>query len=192
MKLPSALRVRRAESDPAGDAYVARMKLPRGAPGRRPSHTWRASGSTSSSERSHPANCCGVADRVASTKLAKKCQGQGSNREARCADRLLNEIRNIAFAGRVDNDVGPSHSTMRSRPRPAPTTAGCRSARRLESSVPGDRSGRMGHPTGSGIQEGGYGPTERLRPTSALSARLDRPAHNRKLSRECYLAEFIE
>jgi hypothetical protein len=77
----------------------------------------------------------------ASTKLAKKCQGQGSNREARCADRLLNEIRNIAFAGRVDNDVGPSHSTIeRSRPRPAPTTAGCRSARRLESSVPGDRS----------------------------------------------------
>ena len=48
----------------------------------------------------------------APTKLAKKCQGQGSNREARCADRLLNEIRNIAFAGRVDNDVGPSHSTI--------------------------------------------------------------------------------
>jgi hypothetical protein len=35
-----------------------------------------------------------------------------SNREARCADRLLNKIRNIAFAGRVDNDVGPNHSTI--------------------------------------------------------------------------------
>ena len=48
----------------------------------------------------------------ASTKLAKKCQGQGSNREARCADRLLNEIRNIAFADRVDNEVCASHSTI--------------------------------------------------------------------------------
>jgi tungstate transport system substrate-binding protein len=45
------------------------------------------------------------------TDALEKCQGQGSNREARCADRLLNEIRNIAFASRVDNDVGPSHST---------------------------------------------------------------------------------
>jgi hypothetical protein len=42
---------------------------------------------------------------------AKKCQGQGSNREARCVDRLLNELSNIAFAGRADNDVGPSRST---------------------------------------------------------------------------------
>src|SRR5262249_45131925 len=58
---------------------------------------------------------------------------------------------------------------------------------------PGDRTEHMGNPRrGSGIQEGGYGPTERLRPTSALSARLDRQDHNRKLSRECYLAELIQ
>jgi hypothetical protein len=39
----------------------------------------------------------------------------------------------------------------------------------------------MGTPRqGRGIQEGGYGPTERLGPTSSLSARLDRHAHNRK------------
>ena len=43
---------------------------------------------------------------------ARKCQGQGSNREARCADRLLNEIRNIAVAGRAGNEVDPSHSTI--------------------------------------------------------------------------------
>jgi hypothetical protein len=42
-------------------------------------------------------------------KLARKCQGQGSNREARCADRLFNEIRNIAFAGRAGNEVDPDY-----------------------------------------------------------------------------------
>src|SRR5215472_14185943 len=70
----------------------------------------------------------------------------------------------------------------------------------LDAARPGDWSLRYqatgqsawGTPTGSGIQEGGYGPTERLGPTSSLSARLDRPARNRKLSRECYLAEFIQ
>src|SRR5215469_2867263 len=47
--------------------------------------------------------------------------------------------------------------------------------------VPGDRSERIkwGTPQGRDIREGGYGPTERLGPTS-LSARLDRPIHNRK------------
>ena len=70
----------------------------------------------------------------------------------------------------------------------------------LDAARPGDWSLRYqatgqsawGTPTGSGIQESGYGPTERLRPTSSLSARLHRPAHNRKLSKECYLAEFIQ
>src|SRR5215831_19570776 len=70
----------------------------------------------------------------------------------------------------------------------------------LDAARPGDWSLRYqatgqsawGTPTGSGIQEGGYGPTERLGPTSSLSARLDRQAHNRKLSIECYLAEFIQ
>src|SRR5215472_1258754 len=66
----------------------------------------------------------------------------------------------------------------------------------LDAARPGDWSLRYqatgpsawGTPTGSGIQEGRYGPTERLGPTSSLSARLDRQARNRKLSRECYLA----
>ena len=35
------------------------------------------------------------------------------------------------------------------------------------------------HRQGRDIREGGYGPTERLEPMS-LSARLDRPIHNRK------------
>jgi hypothetical protein len=109
----------------------------------------------------------GLNRQIASTRSRQKSQW----RKAVAMPELADDLRRHPERSSHTSAYGarrPHRTSSRWRQRPKSPTFGD-----VDDARPTPRRPR------SRIQEGGYGPSERLGPTSSLSARLDRPAHNR-------------